>query len=86
MVSDELRRQADDFIDIKLLQERIGRSPVDRMRTASGERWKREELLLSAAVQAVVGLRIRFRVRGWPNPTTNWELTELQHELVNVLA
>jgi uncharacterized LabA/DUF88 family protein len=38
MAADELRRQADDFIDIKLLQQRIGRSPVERIRTASGER------------------------------------------------
>ena len=34
MAADELRRQADDFIDIKLLQQRIGRSPVERMRKA----------------------------------------------------
>lgn len=38
MVADELRRQADEFIDIDLLQQGIGRSTVERMRTASGER------------------------------------------------
>jgi uncharacterized LabA/DUF88 family protein len=38
MAADELRRQADDFIDLKLLQQRIGRSPIERIRTASGER------------------------------------------------
>ena len=38
MLADELRRQADEFIDIKLLQQSIGRNPLERMRTASGER------------------------------------------------
>jgi uncharacterized LabA/DUF88 family protein len=30
MVADELRRQADQFIDLAFLQEEIGRDPVDR--------------------------------------------------------
>ena len=30
MAADELRRQADDFIDITLLQQRIGRTAVER--------------------------------------------------------
>jgi uncharacterized LabA/DUF88 family protein len=38
MVADELRRQADEFIDIDLLQQGISRSTVERMRTASVER------------------------------------------------
>jgi uncharacterized LabA/DUF88 family protein len=38
MAADELRRQADEFIDLKVLQQRIGRSPVEGMRRASGER------------------------------------------------
>ena len=37
MAADELRRQADDFIDIKLLQQSIGRTPVERTRTESGD-------------------------------------------------
>ncbi|MGJ4946215.1 NYN domain-containing protein [Bradyrhizobium sp. HKCCYLS1011] len=37
MVADELRRQADEFLDLKQLQPRIGRSPVERIRTAVGE-------------------------------------------------
>ncbi|MBR1276201.1 NYN domain-containing protein [Bradyrhizobium sp. AUGA SZCCT0283] len=37
MAADELRRQADDFIDIKLLQQRIGRTPVERAWSESGD-------------------------------------------------
>jgi uncharacterized LabA/DUF88 family protein len=30
MIADELRRQADHFIELSTLQDRVGRDPVDR--------------------------------------------------------
>lgn len=35
MIADELRRQADDFLDLRHLESRIGRGTVERARTAS---------------------------------------------------
>ena len=72
---------ADDFIDIKLLQQRIGRGHVPRANGRSARD------ALDCCVQAVIGLRIWFRVRG--SPKSNDErgsLNQLQHKLVNVLA
>src|SRR5215218_6299991 len=37
MAADELRRQADEFIDIKLMQQRIGRTAVERTQSASAD-------------------------------------------------
>jgi uncharacterized LabA/DUF88 family protein len=38
MVADELRRQADDFIDLTALMPRIGRDPGERMRSSEARR------------------------------------------------
>jgi hypothetical protein len=40
MVADELRRQADQFIDLASLQDEIGRDPADR---AHREQRRRQE-------------------------------------------
>jgi hypothetical protein len=38
MIADELRRQADEFVDLARLQDKVGRDPVDRAaRDASRE-------------------------------------------------
>jgi hypothetical protein len=37
MVADELRRQADEFLDLAQLASRIGRDPSDRQQRAAGE-------------------------------------------------
>jgi len=37
MVADELRRQADEFLDLSQLASRIGRDPSDRQQRPSGE-------------------------------------------------
>jgi hypothetical protein len=37
MVADELRRQADEFLDLSQLVARIGRDPSDRPQRAAGE-------------------------------------------------
>jgi hypothetical protein len=37
MVADELRRQADEFLDLSQLVARIGRDPSDRPQRAMGE-------------------------------------------------
>jgi uncharacterized LabA/DUF88 family protein len=42
MVADELRRQADIFVDIVTLQSKIGRDPAERTREARGPRDDRE--------------------------------------------
>ena len=43
---------------------------------------------LDRCVQAMIGLRIWFRVRVWlaKIQRRTWELNQLQHKLVNVLA
>jgi hypothetical protein len=38
MVADELRRQADEFIDLTSLMPRIGRDPGERVRSSEARR------------------------------------------------
>ncbi|HSJ75257.1 MAG TPA: hypothetical protein VK899_03600, partial [Gemmatimonadales bacterium] len=41
MVADELRRQADEFLDLSQLASRIGRDPSDRPQRAGNENGER---------------------------------------------
>ena len=43
MIADELRRQADEFLDLSQLVARIGRDPSDRPQRAVGENGERPE-------------------------------------------
>ena len=43
MVADELRRQADDFLDIASLEKKIGRDPSERATRGPGEGSPRTE-------------------------------------------
>jgi uncharacterized LabA/DUF88 family protein len=43
MVADELRRQADEFLDLSQLASRIGRDPSDRPQRAIGEGQERQD-------------------------------------------
>ena len=44
MIADELRRQADHFIDIASLQSKIGRDPAERAQRQAERAQQREEL------------------------------------------
>ena len=66
MVADELRRQADEFIDLAHLIQRIGRDPADRpVRSADyGDRPERPERTRFAGA----GLERRYGIRPAPAP------------------
>ncbi|WP_046864917.1 NYN domain-containing protein [Microvirga massiliensis] len=57
MVADELRRQADEFLDITQLIAKIGRDPADRAVKGAGENGDRPERSRSPALERRYGIR-----------------------------
>jgi uncharacterized LabA/DUF88 family protein len=57
MVADELRRQADEFLDITQLIGKIGRDPTERPPRATGENGDRPERSRSPALERRYGIR-----------------------------
>jgi uncharacterized LabA/DUF88 family protein len=57
MVADELRRQADEFLDITQLIAKIGRDPGDRPARGVGENGDRPERVRSPALERRYGIR-----------------------------
>jgi hypothetical protein len=51
MVADELRRQADEFVDLTQLAQRIGRDPSERMQRSPDQR--RPQTPYNVAQQAI---------------------------------
>ena len=41
MIADELRRQADHFVDLATLQSKVGRDPADRAQRQAGRARRR---------------------------------------------
>jgi uncharacterized LabA/DUF88 family protein len=68
MVADELRRQADEFIELAHLIQKIGRDPAERppRNTDYGDRGERPERLRYAAPSP--GLERRYGIRQGPSP------------------
>jgi hypothetical protein len=65
MVADELRRQADEFIDLAHLIPKIGRDPAERPPRAVGENGERLE---RPRFQPQGGLERRYGIRQGPAP------------------
>jgi hypothetical protein len=63
MVADELRRQADEFVDLAHLVPKIGRDPSDRPMRAVGENGERPE---RPRFQTHGGLERRYGIRQAP--------------------
>ena len=57
MVADELRRQADEFLDITHLIAKIGRDPAERAVKGVGENGDRPERSRSPALERRYGIR-----------------------------
>jgi uncharacterized LabA/DUF88 family protein len=62
MVADELRRQADDFLDIASLEKKIGRDPSERAARAPGDSPSRGD----GAPRGNVALERRYGIRQSP--------------------
>src|SRR6476659_9638124 len=65
MVADELRRQADEFLDLAHLIPKIGRDPAERPMRAVGENGERHE---RPRFQSHPGLERRYGIRQAPAP------------------
>lgn len=63
MVADELRRQADEFLDLSQLASKIGRDPTDRPQRASGENGERPERPARHQPPQNGGLERRYGIR-----------------------
>src|ERR687894_436788 len=64
MVADELRRQADEFVDLAHLIPKIGRDPAERPARSLGENGERHE---RPRFQAQGGLERRYGIRQAPS-------------------
>jgi hypothetical protein len=72
MVADELRRQADEFVDLAHLIPKIGRDPSERAaRAASGEYADRGERLERPRLASQGGLERRYGIRQAPSTDDN---------------
>ncbi|AWM87512.1 NYN domain-containing protein [Microvirga sp. 17 mud 1-3] len=63
MVADELRRQADEFLDLAQLASKIGRDPTERPQRAVGENGERPERPARHAQPQSGGLERRYGIR-----------------------
>jgi len=68
MVADELRRQADEFLDLSQLASKIGRDPVDRPQRIPGEAGdpRLDRSRYQPQAQANAGLERRYGIRQAP--------------------